>query len=67
MNLDFEENTTHVELSERNLRDLLAQYELQGDCSMGRLTTRGYLIVTVRPNDVHYLDRAPGAGSGLVA
>jgi hypothetical protein len=57
----------NVELSERNLRDLLAIYELRGEASLGRTTPAGYVSVSVRSDDVHYLGRTPGVGSGLVA
>lgn len=67
MEANLDQSGVRVELSERNLRDLLALYELQGEASLGRLTPDGYVTVSVRSDDVHYLDRTPGTGSGLVA
>jgi hypothetical protein len=67
MDVNLDADGVEVELSERNLRDLLAIYELQGEASLGRMTSAGYVSVTVKPNDVHYLGRTPGVGSGLVA
>jgi len=67
MDVNLDGQGVRVELSERNLRDLLAIYELQGEASLGRLTSSGYVLVSVRPDDVHYLGRKPGFGSGLVA
>ena len=67
MDVNLDGQGVLVELSERNLRDLLAIYELQGEASLGRLTSSGYVLVSVRSDDVHYLGRKPGFGSGLVA
>ena len=67
MDVNLDGQGVRVELSERNLRDLLAIYELQGEASLGRLTSSGYVQVSVRSDDVHYLGRKPGIGSGLVA
>ena len=66
MDVDVEPAAISVELSERNLRDLLAMYELQGEASLGRTTRAGRLLVTVKPDEFHYLGRPPGIGSGLV-
>lgn len=67
MNVNVDPAIIRVELSERNLRDLVAMYELQGEASLGRVTRQGPLLVTVKPDELHYLGRRPGVGSGLVA
>jgi hypothetical protein len=53
----------YVTLSERNVRDLLAQFEA-GDVGAGlhRWTDNGMLSVGIEANEVHYKDRDPGPG-----
>lgn len=61
-----------VELSERNVRDLLAQFEddrLIGTAPYADLRRRCddiSLHVAVLSNEAHYGDRVAGPGSGLV-
>ena len=55
----------YVALSERNLRDLLAQYEANGYASLHRVSGGNFLHVRVEDDADHYGDRHPGPGSGL--
>jgi hypothetical protein len=54
----------NVTLSERNLRDLLAQWDSGRERPvLSRLTEDGYmLIVCVEPDSMHYARRDPGEG-----
>jgi hypothetical protein len=62
----------HVVLSERNLRDLVAQFEddrLEGTAPSADLHRRvgnTTLEVVVQGDEAHYGSRTPGIGSGLV-
>lgn len=62
----------HVVLSERNLRDLLAQFEddrVEGAVPCADLQRRMgnvFLRVDVQGDEAHYGTRTPGIGSGLL-
>ena len=62
----------YVTLSERNLRDLLAQFEddrLEGTVPHADLQRRMgnvFLRVDVQGDEAHYGTRTPGIGSGLL-
>jgi hypothetical protein len=43
MEANLDRSGVRIELSERNLRDLLALHELQGEASLDRLTPEGYV------------------------
>jgi hypothetical protein len=66
------EGAVYVQLSERNLRDLLAQYtdtRYQGRApyaDLHRLCNGTMLHVEVVGDEAHYKGRTPGFGSGLV-
>ena len=51
-----------VKLSERNLRDLLRQFDEFQIADLRRLTDEGFLVIQVEENDRHYGDREPGPG-----
>lgn len=52
-----------VTLSERNVRDLLAQFEAgDPDAGLHRWTENGMLSVGIESNEKHYGDRKPGPG-----
>ena len=51
-----------VTLSERNLRDLLRQFDKFRAADLRRLTDEGFLVIQVEENDRHYGDREPGPG-----
>ncbi len=56
----------YVSLSERNLRDLVAQYELNDYASLHRNVGGALLHIRVEEDAKHYGDdRVPGPGSGL--
>lgn len=56
-----------VTLSERNLRDLLAQWEERGHAVLTRRTEDDYLLtIRIETDDIHYAGREAGPGSGLV-
>jgi hypothetical protein len=53
----------YVTLSERNVRDLLAQYEAgDPDAGLHRWTENGLISVGIQSDEVHYKDRKPGPG-----
>jgi len=62
----------YVTLSERNLRDLLAQFEddrMEGTAPHADLQRRVgniFLRVDVQGDEAHYGGRTPGIGSGLI-
>lgn len=62
----------HVTLSVRNLMDLLAQAQSEvtpgyGTLVRGSSADDNVLSVNIEPDGVHYADRDPGEGSGLLA
>ncbi len=65
MDVHFDGNA-RVSLSERNLRDLLAQYDAWGEAELHRMTDEGFLVVIVENDEKHYKGRLIGPGSGLL-
>lgn len=66
MNVRYDDGAAVVTLSERNLRDLTAQFAERGDADLSRMTDNGWLIVLVESDEQHYQGRTPGRGSGTV-
>lgn len=68
MDVKVIENHVFVTLSRRDVLDLASQMSYSdGYGQLVRHTEPGrVLVVVVEPNDVHYGDRTPGPGSGLV-
>lgn len=64
MNLTKNGDSTHVALSERNLRHLLAVYEQdpQSACLTQRQLDGSFVTVLVEPDEKHYEGRTPGSG-----
>jgi hypothetical protein len=66
MNLEID-GGVYVTLSERNVRDLLAQFEAgDSDAGLHRWTENGLLSVGIQADDAHYGNRKPGPGSGRI-
>lgn len=64
MNINLGQQTAHVTLSERNLRDLLREYERSPfTAGLRRLCEDGTtLYVAVEADSRHYGTRTPGPG-----
>lgn len=62
MDVRYDDGAARVELSERNIRDLVEQFDTFGLAELHRMTDNGYLQVLVVPDTQHYGEREPGPG-----